>query len=257
MDTQRIHPYENRAVLKEYYAKYLKDVRKVKDPTVKHYFDALSYISRYLKEKNLLKRDIYEVMDLKELAALKEILYKDPDFINLNRLGHQMYSAGLNNYFRFASGEFIEQENVVAREMDIPMTPNALTDTPGNPSGTYMAKSKHWKRSSILRRQALAFAHYTCELYPDHVTFLAQSTHRPYMEGHHIIPMSMQASFDHSLDVYANIICLCPICHRKIHLGIKEDRKDMLKEIYDQRGGRFEKSGLMVTENEFVELGLR
>ena len=55
-------------------------MRKVKDSTVKHYFDALSYISRYLKEKNLLKRDIYEVMDLKELAALKEILYKDPDF---------------------------------------------------------------------------------------------------------------------------------------------------------------------------------
>ena len=257
MDTQRIHPYENRAVLKEYYAKYLKDVRKVKDSTVKHYFDALSYISRYLKEKNLLKRDIYEVMDLKELAALKEILYKDPDFINLNRLGHQMYSAGLNNYFRFASGEFIEQENVAARAMDIPMAPNALTDTPENPSGTYMAKSKHWKRSSILRRQALAFAHYTCELHPEHKTFLAQSTHKPYMEGHHIIPLVMQPSFDHSLDVYANLICLCPICHRKIHLGIKEDRKDMLKEIYDQRGGRFEKSGLMVTENEFVELGLR
>jgi 5-methylcytosine-specific restriction protein A len=257
MDTQRIHPYENRAVLKEYYAKYLKDVRKVKDSTVKHYFDALSYISRYLKEKNLLKRDIYEVMDLKELAALKEILYKDPDFINLNRLGHQMYSAGLNNYFRFASGEFIEQENVVAREMDIPMAPNALTDTPENPSGTYMAKSKHWKRSSILRRQALAFAHYTCELHPEHKTFLAQSTHKPYMEGHHIIPMVMQPSFDHSLDVYANLICLCPICHRKIHLGLKEDRKDMLKEIYDQRGERFEKSGLRVTEDEFIELGLR
>ncbi|WP_302157055.1 HNH endonuclease [uncultured Dialister sp.] len=86
---------------------------------------------------------------------------------------------------------------------------------------------------------------------------LIQSTHKPYIEGHHIIPMVMQPSFDHSLDVYANIICLCPICHRKIHLGIKEDRKDMLKEIYDQRGGRFEKSGLRVTEDEFIELGLR
>ncbi|WP_303230435.1 HNH endonuclease [Dialister succinatiphilus] len=168
-----------------------------------------------------------------------------------------MYSAGLNNYFRFASGEFIEQENVAAREMDIPMAPNALTDTPENPSGTYMAKSKHWKRSSILRRQALAFAHYTCELHPEHKTFLAQSTHKPYMEGHHIIPLVMQPSFDHSLDVYANLICLCPICHRKIHLGLKEDRKDMLKEIYEQREERFEKSGLMITENEFVELGLR
>ena len=107
MDTQKIYSFENQAALKEYYAKYLTEVRKVRDSTVKHYFDALSYISKYLKGKNLLKRDIYEVMDLKELAALKEILYKDPDFINLNRLGHQMYSAGLNNYFRFASGEFI------------------------------------------------------------------------------------------------------------------------------------------------------
>jgi 5-methylcytosine-specific restriction protein A len=257
MDTQRIHPLANQATLKEYYAKYLKDVRKVSDSTVKHYFDALSSISRFLKEKGLLKKDIYEVMDLKELSALREILYKDPDFINLNKPGHQMYSAGLNNYFRFASGEFIEQEHVPAREMDIPMAPDAPINTPENPSGTYVAKSKHWKRSSILRNQALAFAHYTCELHQDHVTFLAQSTHKPYMEGHHIIPMAMQASFDHSLDVYANIICLCPICHRKIHLGLKEDRKDMLKEIYDQRGERFEKSGLMVTENEFVELGLR
>lgn len=257
MDTQKIHPFENQATLKEYYAKYLTEVRKVRDSTVKHYFDALSYISKYLKGKNLLKRDIYEVMDLKELSALKEILYKDPDFISLNKQGHQMYSAGLNNYFRFASGEFIEQEHVAAREMDIPMAPDAPIDTPENPSGTYVAKSKHWKRSSILRNQALAFAHYTCELHQDHVTFLAQSTHKPYMEGHHIIPMAMHASFDHSLDVYANIICLCPICHRKIHLGLKEDRKDMLKEIYDQRGERFEKSGLRVTENEFVELGLR
>lgn len=48
MDIQRIHSFENQAVLKEYYAKYLKDVRKVSDSTVKHYFDALNNISRYL-----------------------------------------------------------------------------------------------------------------------------------------------------------------------------------------------------------------
>lgn len=86
---------------------------------------------------------------------------------------------------------------------------------------------------------------------------LAQSTHKPYMEEHHIIHLAVQQSFNHSLDVYANLICLCPICHRKIHLGLKEERKDMLKEIYEQREERFEKSGLTLTENEFVELGLR
>lgn len=257
MDTKMIQPSENRTILQEYYAKYLKEVRKVRGSTVKHYFDALKYISRYLKEKNLLKRDIYEVMDLQELASLREILYKDPDFMAFNKQGHQMYSAGLNNYFRFASGEFIEQENVDAKEMDMPLEKTGFNDTPEKPSLSYIATSKHWKRSPILRRQTLAFAHYTCELHPEHKTFLAQSTHKPYMEGHHIIPMVMQPSFDHSLDVYANLICLCPICHRQIHLGLKEERKDMLKEIYEQREERFEKSGLTLTENEFVELGLR
>lgn len=86
---------------------------------------------------------------------------------------------------------------------------------------------------------------------------LIQSTHKPYMEEHHIIHLAVQQSFNHSLDVYANLICLCPICHRKIHLGLKEERKDMLKEIYEQREERFEKSGLTLTENEFVGLGLR
>ena len=32
-------------VLKEYYVKYLREVRGVKESTVKHYLDALNYIS--------------------------------------------------------------------------------------------------------------------------------------------------------------------------------------------------------------------
>ena len=243
----------NKAVLQQYYAKYLKDVRKVSDSSIKHYFEALNYISRYLKKKKLLKNDIYEVMDLQELDTLREVLYKDVDFIVLNKQGHQMYSSGLNNYFRFASGEFIAKENVTVTEMDVPVICHSPKDMPEE----YISKSKYWKRSSILRRQILAFAHYTCELHPEHITFVTESTRKPYMEGHHIIPMAMQKSFDHSLDVYANMICLCPICHRQIHLGLKEIRKDMLKEIYDRRGERFLNSGLTLTENEFIELGMR
>ena len=47
MDIKRIQPFENSTILQEYYAKYLKEVRKVRGSTVKHYFDALKYISRY------------------------------------------------------------------------------------------------------------------------------------------------------------------------------------------------------------------
>ena len=42
-------------VLKEYYVRYLTDVRNLSQSSVKHYIDALNNISRYLVSKNLLK----------------------------------------------------------------------------------------------------------------------------------------------------------------------------------------------------------
>ena len=56
-----------------------------------------------------------------------------------------------------------------------------------------------------------------------------------------------------SLDVYANIVCLCPICHRRIHHGLKLERIDMAKRIFDTRGERLENSGIIISSNEFVE----
>lgn len=251
---------ESYETLQLYYAKYLKDVRHLKDSSIKHYFDALNFISSYLKEKKLLHRNIYEVLELPQLYALKDILFRDEYFAAKNKKGNQMYSAGLNNYIRFAEGEFIHQDKenpVDVKQMDLPAAPVAPEDTIRDPASSYQITAKHWRRSSIIRDQALEFANFHCELHPDHQTFIAESTHHPYMEGHHLIPMAKQGEFTHSLDVYANIICLCPICHRRIHLGLKSDRVDMLKEIYERRGERLQHSGLILTENEFVELGMR
>ena len=111
-----------------------------------------------------------------------------------------------------------------------------------------------WKRSNILRTQALIFADYACEIDRKHESFIAESTGKPYMEGHHIIPMKMQGEFNNSLDVYANIICLCPICHRKLHYGQKDEKTKILHQLYEEREDRFIKSGIDLSRNEFVEL---
>ena len=54
------------------------------------------------------------------------------------------------------------------------------------------------------------------------------------MEGHHIIPVSRKESFTQDLDVVENILCLCPTCHRKIHLATSEIKQLMLEEIIDK-----------------------
>ncbi len=100
-------------------------------------------------------------------------------------------------------------------------------------------------------------ADFKCEIDNKHMTFIAENTGKPYMEGHHAIPISLQDHFEHSLDVYANIICMCPICHKKIHYGLKKEKTKMLAQIYEMRSERYSKSGLEISRKEFTQVALR
>lgn len=51
----------NEYVLMMYYIKYLKEICKVSDSSVKHYQDALRYIFKYLVQKNMLQKSVYEI----------------------------------------------------------------------------------------------------------------------------------------------------------------------------------------------------
>ena len=64
------------SILKEYYARYLIDVRNLKMSSVRHYFDALNNISKTIKKrKNLDKKEnIYEIGEFKAIAGNKRNL---------------------------------------------------------------------------------------------------------------------------------------------------------------------------------------
>ena len=230
--------------LKEYYARYLQTVRGLTMTSVRHYLDALNNISRRLISKRLVQADIYEITDLDYLESVRDILYADPEFIELNERGKRMYSAGLNNYIRFASGEDYSSLFGKMETMDIPLKPDAPVTV----------EQTVWKRSNILRIQTLISADFKCEIDGGHKTFIAEKTGKPYMESHHAIPMRQQPHFDNSLDVYANLVCLCPVCHRKIHYGIRTERISMIQRIYQNRSERLSKSGIHLTQSEFIDL---
>ncbi len=155
-----------------------------------------------------------------------------------------MYSAALNNYIRFASGEDFTAMFGKMGQMDTPLKPEPPTTV----------ERSEWKRSNILRIQTLVSADYKCEIDTQHDTFIAEKTRKPYMESHHAIPLSRQPHFENSLDVYANLVCLCPICHRKIHYGIQTEREAMIKHLYHNRAERLANSGIRLSQLEFIQL---
>ena len=234
---------EKSTVLSEYFQLYMKEIRKLSDSSINHYCQALKRSSQFLKDKGLVKNSIYEISDMTQLLNIKTILLSDPEFVALDARGNRMYSAGLNNYIRFTEGHDFSVGVDQINAMDIPVQPEKAL----------IIEQTTWRRSGILRNQALAYANYRCEIDNSHETFIAENTRMPYMEGHHALPMKMQNDFNVSLDVYANIVCLCPVCHRRIHHGLKFDRIDMAKRIFDARGERLENSGIVLSSNEFIE----
>ncbi|MCC8140122.1 MAG: hypothetical protein LIO67_07490 [Lachnospiraceae bacterium] len=135
----------NEALMKTYYVRYLKEIRKLSDSSVKHYQDALNHISKYLVKKNKLQSSVYEIQDIDELEAVKAILYSDIEFMALDKRGHQMYTAGFNNYYRFAKGGDFRNLHESMKIMDI--------ELPVVDVQTRAVKLR--KRSSIIKLQSM------------------------------------------------------------------------------------------------------
>ena len=233
-------------IQEEYFVAYLKTIRKLSRSSVKHYLDAIKKISSILKEKQLINDSLYEIVDLDRLDEIMDLLRQDDYFVALDSQGHQMYSSGFNNYYRFASASDFEN---IGRKIE-------LLDSVKAPAPQIIQTRQTYKRSSILAKQSIVVANYKCELSSSHNTFIAKSTNHQYMEGHHLLPLNQQHNFKTSLDVYANIICLCPICHRLLHFGTDKDRIQAISKLYENREHRLENSGIKITKNDAIELAM-
>lgn len=106
-------------------------------------------------------------------------------------------------------------------------------------------------RDPEVKQRALIAANYVCEIDISHETFLKKNGIL-YYEGHHLVPLHASEMFDVSLDVEANIISLCPLCHRELHYGVNIAEK--IQKLYNERILRLEKCGIFITLEELLNL---
>ncbi len=109
---------------------------------------------------------------------------------------------------------------------------------------------KTYPRDRQTAVNALAHAHFKCEVNDEHPTFIRKKSDRPYTEPHHLVPMSFSDSFDVSLDREENIVSLCSNCHNEIHYG--RDAKDLIEKLYDDRKDLLESVGIVITLEELL-----
>ena len=98
-------------------------------------------------------------------------------------------------------------------------------------------------------KKAIIKSGYTCFVNADHKTFYTDKG-VPYMEAHHLIPFKYQKEFPYSLQVPANVVCLCPQCHRELHYG--KNRKEILRQLYDDRVEALKECGLNISFDDLL-----
>lgn len=109
---------------------------------------------------------------------------------------------------------------------------------------------EYYPRNPSIAKFALQHANYNCELNNEHKTFISNNSSNNYVEAHHLIPLALHSEFNYCLDVPANIIALCPNCHRMLHSGIKENINEALKLLHEGRKRRLESVGINATLDE-------
>lgn len=157
-------------------------------------------------------------------------------------------------YKSFMNSDFIPNDiknTTVSGQMEDDI-PESIVDEPKTLVEVTNSSSEKYKRDPSVVINALARAGYQCEGECDYRLFLKKDGIHNYTEAHHLIPLMYQKHFMYSLDVEANVVSLCPMCHRLLHYGF--DKQKLLKKLYQKRSDRLDKVGLSVSYEKLLFL---
>lgn len=118
---------------------------------------------------------------------------------------------------------------------------------------------KHVNRNPKVSKIAIINSGFKCQYNSKHTTFI-NSNGKNYMEGHHLIPCTpknliyFKEKFDVSIDCVSNIVSLCANCHRAIHFGNEEIKREMISHLYNLKIDELNKIGIELKLQELLRL---
>lgn len=166
------------------------------------------------------------------------LLQDDLEFLEMDE---ENYQDAVNNY----ANQIETQISLIDLYEGTRPPKNVIIDEVGK---------KRYPRNAKEAAKSLLREEFMCEVDPNHETFISKSTEHPYVEAHHFVGIAQYERFPEvDLDRTANIVSLCPTCHRKIHHGVDEVRLPMIEKLFEKIKGRLEKVGIEVTMTQLKE----
>lgn len=207
-----------------------------------------------------------EIMYLDTYAALHQLeeVRNLPGFKKYNQDEGRFPNASLSCFRLYLVNKNAAQEELIDAELNhslnnsasmkngesIIVNDNNLVKGPRKRAKLISSKNgMSYPRNIAESIQAKEKSDYKCELNSTHETFINTKDNKPYIEAHHLIPMSAQGYFENTIDFADNIVILCPNCHREIHYALPNEREKMLEDIYIKRENVYQQYGIKVDKH--------
>ncbi|ENL1287737.1 HNH endonuclease [Vibrio parahaemolyticus] len=153
-------------------------------------------------------------------------------------------SSGIDEAKAFEENYALDEDDeLFQKEIHSPQAQAGKTET----------STTKYPRSPAKAANAIKKSKYKCQFNSDHDSFISGASLKAYVEVHHLVPLSSSDKFTVSLDVPANLIVLCPNCHRAIHFGTAEIKKEYLEKFYHERRDTLEQSGIRIKLEDLFE----
>jgi predicted HNH restriction endonuclease len=98
-----------------------------------------------------------------------------------------------------------------------------------------LAERDVFKRDRRIALKRMRLSGYVCEYDEKHKLFTSRFSGMPYLEAHHLIPISLQTEYRNTLDTVHNVFCLCPFCHRAVHHADAAQARRILRKLSSRR----------------------
>jgi 5-methylcytosine-specific restriction enzyme A len=243
---------------KDTFARWLEVHTDLQQYAIKRYSRAIEKLPTELGDYGL---QIINLFYLTNTAFIDTIL-SNPEFKKKDTKGHRMYSTALKHFKKYIeySYDFELQAELHKEEQEFEkylsdnpddISRGIIEDKPKNkPNYRSVNNKKVWSRNPKYASEAIAYADYLCEFDNKHKHFISKFNGKNYVEAHHLVPMQYQEQFECSLDIHANIISICLVCHKKIHFGFFEYKKEILESLFNSRKERLIASGIAISLGE-------
>ena len=202
----------------------------------------------------------FEVMRLLDWMWRNNIYLRENDSVKIEKTSRKMTNAyNVTNEEVDASED---EEFYIQKQIN-----NSITSEIINQNFVYTAKPEDrieikdndstkrvvaYPRDPQKRINALMRAGFTCEYNPKHESFISKKTNKRYMETHHLIPLEYWKAFKNSLDVEANIVCLCSNCHNEVHYG--KYASNIIDSLYKKREKELMDAGVFIDEEDLMKM---